>query len=166
MFTKLNKNQLSEIRALENSVVDKKYYTLDDDDFFNHCLFNNGIVLGLYNDNRLKAVSGSFILSSYEYSDFFTNLLFDLGFSVNPSETVFFNNTIVDAENRGQGLQKKFRKETIKYFKDQGIKQFISTTSLNNIGSFKSLEKIGMVKIGEVKVPYSDQEKNLYLLTL
>ena len=168
VIKKIDKSYFQEIRDLEHNFLvnnPSNYYTQDDDDFYMNSIFDNdGMIFGVFDGKTLVGISASFKLSSYEYADYFKDLYWDKLVKLKPEETVFFNNTLIHKNYRGKGLQAKLRKETIKSYNKKGFFTFISTASPENIGSKKSLQKIGMKCLGEGKVPYSKSPKSLFHL--
>jgi GNAT superfamily N-acetyltransferase len=160
-----------DIRILEEAELDKNsesnHYTYDSAEFYSSQLFDNkGSVFGVYDGDKLVAISGNFLLGSDdEHRDFFKDSLLNNKIESNPDNIVFFNNTLVSKAYRGKGLQKKFREHAIKYYNKMGITEFISTTSLDNEASAKSLINLGMKELSNLQgTPYSKSTKRFFYL--
>ena len=165
---RIDESYLSQIRDLEHNFISNNpgnHYTQDDDEFYSNSIFDNdGIILGVFDGKTLVGISASFKLSSYEYADYFKDLYRSKLVKIKPEETIFFNNTLIHKNYRGRGLQAELRKKTIKFYNKKGFFNFISTASPGNVGSKKSLTRIGMRDLGEGTVPYSNNPKSLFYL--
>lgn len=170
-FRRLNEEDFLDIRLLEekelNRDCDNNYYTYDDASYFKKALFNNGgVVFGVYDNDELVAFAGNMLLEAYdEAKDYFIEKLKENEIETESTKVAFFNNTLVSKSHRGQGLQKKLRELTIEHYKEQGISEFITTTSEKNIASAKNLIKLGMRELTPLTdTPYSKKTKRFFYL--
>ena len=102
------------------------------------------IVYGAFSEkNELMSVSGLFPDPS-NFGDL-TELL-----KLNPAETTELGGCMTRPKFRGQNLMLRLNEYLLSVAKNQGYKNLIATAHPENTASGKSLEKLGMKKVGQV----------------
>lgn len=156
---------LVNIRLLEKRLYSSPQYVFDNDEYYHKHIFNNGGVLfgAFYNKTLVGAAASTILASLTNYVDYFkTAYRVSANITLDPNITVFFNNTIVDADHRGNQLQLRMREITVEYYRKYRTTKFITTTHIDNIASQTSLVRLGMINVGKGIPPYSNEERYLF----
>lgn len=66
-------------------------------------------------------------------------------------DTLFLNNICIDSGKQGSGLGKYFLKESLNYYKDSEMKNFILDVFSKNVKALQWYEKLGLKIISETK---------------
>jgi RimJ/RimL family protein N-acetyltransferase len=155
-----DKNKLLKlIKNTEKTLTNKKLW-LPIKEKVKDNLFNKNFLcfLGAFDNNKLIAASALFF-DEFEYKD--TVKAVDL-----KSDSIAeIGRCMVDFEHRGKNLMFTLNTKLLDIAKKKKIKDVVATVHPKNVSSYKSLQKLGMKKIGTITKSI-DFTRDVYHLNL